>query len=342
MEGIRNHNFGRLENFKSAQQVERAQKDESKKVEISPNDPYMKWPLRGMAYTNEIGEIIRPMSGMLANLLWLPAIGYIAADVGDKYRNNSQGEQDPSKKRATKQLSFQMLASVILPTVAVKAGQKLTNVLSSKGKLGVSINDRERITDMITESMNKGSHEKFADEAGKIDRTKYSEHIMQNISEKIKHKKTQKEMQNPLEKVLSYLKKPFETEAKSENIQKYVEKTVNEAMDLREALLSDQKPKNVSEKLYKAFKNAAKDGSLEQKKSAAFNVIKKTQTNKLFKNRALKSLGGLVALATMMKPIDNFVEHVLIKRYISPTIDWVSNKPWKPLPEVVKDKEQAA
>ena len=141
---------------------------------------------------------------------------------------------------------------------------------------------------------------------------------------------------------MSFLKKPFESEAKTENIQKYVEKTVNEAMDLRESLLSGKKPENVSEKLYKAFKNAAKDGSLEQKKSAAFNVIKKTQANKLFKNRALKSLGGLVALATMMKPIDNFVEHVLIKRYISPTIDWVSNKPWKPLPEVVKDKEQTA
>ena len=42
----------------------------------------------------------------------------------------------------------------------------------------------------------------------------------------------------------------------------------------------------------------------------SINVIKKMQDKKIFKNNALKSLGGFIALGLMMKPIDNFVENV--------------------------------
>lgn len=341
MEGIKNHNFSKLENFRSSAKT--GQKQASKKVEINPEDPYMNWPLRGLAYSNEIGEIIRPMSGLLANLLWVPAIGYIAADVADKYKHNPKGEDEPSKKRATKQLSFQMLASVLLPTAAVKAGQKLANVVSAKGKTKLSFNTRENITNMITDSMNKGTHEKFVNEAGQIDRAKYTEHIVQNIAEKSKHKKTHKEMLNPIQKAIAFLKKPFATEPKAENIKKYVATTIDSIMDTREALLNGNKPEKVSQKLFNAFKKeAAKTGDIAGKKSAAFNVIKKVQGNKLFKNNALKSLGGLIALGIMMKPIDNFVEHVVIEKYVSPTLDWVGKKPWKSLNEVVQDKNKDA
>ena len=45
-------------------------------------------PIRALGYTNELGEAIRPISPMLANLSWLPAIGYISADIADKYNKN--------------------------------------------------------------------------------------------------------------------------------------------------------------------------------------------------------------------------------------------------------------
>ena len=88
LKGI-NSRFNGLENFKSVRKDERTQnvnKHHNNKIHVAKDDPYMKWPVRGLAYTNEIGEVIRPMSGMLANLLWIPAIGYIAADVADKYK----------------------------------------------------------------------------------------------------------------------------------------------------------------------------------------------------------------------------------------------------------------
>ncbi len=308
----------------------------NKQTKQAKEDMYMKWPLRGLAYSNELGEIIRPMSGVAANLLWVPAIGYIAADIGDKYKHNQYGEHEPSKKRAGKQLSFQMLASVILPTAAVKVGQKLTNIISSKGKTKLSINDREKYTRMITQSMNKGSHEKFVDNTtGLVNREKYAQHIMENIAEMDKHKTTKNKMFSPFAKIIDFVKKPFEAKPKTENIQKYIASTIDNIMDTREALIQGTKPKNVSDKLYKAFEKEAKNGTLEQKKSAAYTVIRKIQGKKLFKNNALKSLGGLVALGIMMKPIDNFVEHVLIKKYIGPTIDKM-HKPWKSLKEISK------
>lgn len=308
----------------------------NRQTKQAKEDIYMKWPLRGLAYSNELGEIIRPMSGVAANLLWVPAIGYIAADIGDKYKHNQYGEHEPSKKRAGKQLSFQMLASVILPTAAVKVGQKLTNIISSKGKTKLSINDREKYTRMITQSMNKGSHEKFVDNTtGLVNREKYAQHIMENIAEMDKHKTTKNKMFSPFAKIIDFVKKPFEAKPKTENIQKYIASTIDNIMDTREALIQGTKPKNVSDKLYKAFEKEAKNGTLEQKKSAAYTVIRKIQGKKLFKNNALKSLGGLVALGIMMKPIDNFVEHVLIKKYIGPTIDKM-HKPWKSLKEISK------
>lgn len=308
----------------------------NRQTKQAKEDMYMKWPLRGLAYSNELGEIIRPMSGVAANLLWVPAIGYIAADIGDKYKHNQYGEHEPSKKRAGKQLSFQMLASVILPTAAVKVGQKLTNIISSKGKTKLSINDREKYTRMITQSMNKGSHEKFVDNTtGLVNREKYAQHIMENIAEMDKHKTTKNKMFSPFAKIIDFVKKPFEAKPKTENIQKYIASTIDNIMDTREALIQGTKPKNVSDKLYKAFEKEAKNGTLEQKKSAAYTVIRKIQGKKLFKNNALKSLGGLVALGIMMKPIDNFVEHVLIKKYIGPTIDKM-HKPWKSLKEISK------
>ena len=40
-------------------------------------DPLMKWPLRGMAFTNEVGESLRPIIGNTATLFWVPVFLYI-------------------------------------------------------------------------------------------------------------------------------------------------------------------------------------------------------------------------------------------------------------------------
>ena len=49
-------------------------------------DPLMNWPLRGAAFTNEVGEALRPLIGGYATLTWVPVLMYVGADVYDKYK----------------------------------------------------------------------------------------------------------------------------------------------------------------------------------------------------------------------------------------------------------------
>ena len=43
------------------------------------------------------------------------------------------------------------------------------------------------------------------------------------------------------------------------------------------------------------------------------------------KNKMVKTLGGFIALALLAKPIDNFVEHIVIKKTVEPGLDLLSN-----------------
>ena len=50
------------------------------------SDPLMKWPARGLAYTNELGAAISEVAPTLGTLLWIPALLYFGADIYDKYK----------------------------------------------------------------------------------------------------------------------------------------------------------------------------------------------------------------------------------------------------------------
>ena len=106
----------------NTQQVFKADKRTINKETGEYKDPLMQWPLRGAAFTNEVGEALRPVIGGYATLSWVPALLYIGADVYDKYKND-QTEYSPDSRRCLKQAIFQGMASVFLPLIAVKAGQ---------------------------------------------------------------------------------------------------------------------------------------------------------------------------------------------------------------------------
>ena len=110
-------------------------------------DPMMKWPLRGAAFTNEVGEALRPIIGGAANLTWVPALMYIGADVYDKYKND-QTEYSPNSKRCLKEAIFQGLASVCLPVFAVKLGQNIFSQFGKFDKDGISLNAKEHVSNV--------------------------------------------------------------------------------------------------------------------------------------------------------------------------------------------------
>jgi hypothetical protein len=129
-----------------------------KKPEINDNsqnqktgkkkDIYTDTPVRYLGFTNEAGAALAPLMGPVGEMYtYAPALGYIAMDVRDKYKRGDDDEyQKTSGKRATKQLVFQLLASVILPTAAVKTGQIIA---------GKSIDKMPKLKDSVKEFVTK-------------------------------------------------------------------------------------------------------------------------------------------------------------------------------------------
>lgn len=298
----------------------------SEKVEEAPKvkrkDIYAEMPIRALGYSNELGEAIRPLSPLLANLSWLPAIGYISADISDKYKQDEYSNQDPSKGRASKQLVTQLLASVFLPTAAVKAGQAVIDSAAAMSDTGLSLTKREKISDVVINSMKAGEHKNFLNEAGQVDKVAYKESLYNQFDEILKHRKTHKET-NPLIKFVNVVKKVLTKKPAEEKVKNYTGMIVDRLVDERQQLLDGIKPENLSQKGFNKFLKAAKKVGIEEKQSLAFDVIRKMEKGRMFNNRILKSIGGLMALSLMAKPIDNFVENVIIDKYVGPTIDKV-------------------
>lgn len=103
--------------------------EEVKELIQNPSDPLTKYPLRAFGYSNEVGAALSAMPGWgktAEALLWVPALMYLGADIFDKYSRGKEGNYSKaSVTTAVEEASFQALASVILPTAAVKMGQNL-------------------------------------------------------------------------------------------------------------------------------------------------------------------------------------------------------------------------
>jgi len=271
-------------------------------------DPMMNWPLRGCAFTNEVGEALRPLIGSYANLTWAPALMYIGADVYDKYKND-QTEYSPNSKRALKQAIFQGLASVALPVVAVKLGQ---NIFSQFGKFTedkISLNAKEHVSKTAEHFIANGKMRAFHGQ----DEECVKEFLAQ-VSDSADFHSKKNSVKNSF-RIFSLDKK--------DNFEKYAEKTIRDLIQLRKDLL------NPSEEFktcgwYSKFVSAIKDGQTEN--VAVKSVLTNFQKGKMLKGNFIKTIGGFIALGLAIKPIDHFVENVLIGKYVGPQIDNFSIK----------------
>lgn len=64
---------------------------------------------------------------------------------------NEKSSYNPDGKRGTEQAIFQLLASVILPTGAVIAGQKTASAMGVMDKTGLSLQSREEVINFLQE-----------------------------------------------------------------------------------------------------------------------------------------------------------------------------------------------
>ena len=271
-------------------------------------DPLMRWPLRGAAFTNEVGEALRPIIGNYATLSWIPALMYIGADVYDKYKND-KNEYSPDSRRCLKQAVFQGMASIFLPLIAVKLGQ---NIISQFGKFGqdkISLNSKEHVSKLAEQFIANGKMHAFAG------RDKECTREFLNITANSLDYKDKK-------RTVKKLRKIFKAD-KNERLAKYSETTIKDLIKLRKDILNPTTEVK-SSKWYSHYIKALKNGQTEN--VAVKSVLSDFQKNKMLKGNFLKTLGGFIALGLAIKPIDYFVEEVLIGKYVGPGIDSIKRK----------------
>lgn len=271
--------------------VEQKQKEEY-------NDPLLNWPIRGAAFTNEVGEAMRPVIGNYANLSWVPALLYFGADIYDKYKND-QTEYSPDSRRALKQAIFQGMASICLPIVAVKAGQNLLSLTGLMSKDKLTINTKEHITKLASDFVANGKMHAYA---GKDDECiKEFMEIVSNNMDLSDNK---------------FIKKAYISN--KENVHNYAQNTIKSLIELRKNLLNPTEEFKTGE-WFSKFQSLKSSGQTEN--VAVKSVLQKYLKKGSNSGKAVKTLGGFAALAVSINPVDKFVEHILIGKLIAPKLD---------------------
>lgn len=303
--------------------VELKNKPEKKKDEY--NDPLLKWPWRGLAFTNDIGAAVMDIAPGLGMGLWVPALMYFGADIYDKYKTDER-EYQPSGKRAFKQAVFQACASVMLPIIVVHNGQKAASLLAQKTKNGMSLQLQEEVDQFTVHHLKR---RKLKDYEGNVEgfKQEFNEHLKTHLLDHEKSFKTK----NPFKLLARWIFGSKHTEKLTANKLKKVEDYSNENIDemfsIRKDLLEDKRPKSLSDKLMRLYDNTkrefAKDkntieGHVEDSIKA---VLKQRQRNRLFNTKLWKTAGGFVALGASIQFIDHFVEKYVIKKLVEPGLE---------------------
>ena len=276
-------------------------------------DPLMRWPLRGAAFTNEVGEALRPVIGDVATLTWVPALMYIGADVYDKYKNN-QTEYSPNSVRCLKQAIFQGMASVLLPLVAVKAGQNLFSQFGRLSKSKISINEKEEVNELAKEFIANGNLHEFDSRDKECIETFLSDVKNRMFKKQTVNMKLTQKIRHRLNKSVQKITNPN----RENNVLTYAEDEINKIISLKKGIL-DSAEELKNSKYYADFTNFRQKGQTSN--VAVNNALIKNLSSEVSRGRLLKTLGGFVALALAIKPIDRFVEEVLIGKVINSGIE---------------------
>lgn len=153
---------------------QKTKKEEVKEIIQNPNDPLAKYPLRAFGYSNEVGAAVSamPVWGKAAEAaLWVPALMYLGADIYDKFKRGKEGDYTKaSASAAVQQAIFQALASVILPTAAVKMGQKIAGDMKKFGATKLTATAQEEMYHKLLSDFDKGKFAKadYIDANGNI------------------------------------------------------------------------------------------------------------------------------------------------------------------------------
>ncbi len=291
-------------------------------------DPLKKWPVKGLAYSNELGAVVSGISPKLGTALWVPALMYFGADIYDKYKND-ETSYNPSKKRGVKEAVFQAMASVVLPTTAVAIGQRSASSLNRLAKNGLSVQTKMDVIDKSLSYIESKSLHNYTSKT-----QEFAQGFKDSIINSARDAKGEFKAMPLFKKIVSVINPLKDADglafASEQKLGAFAQKQAERIMQMREQLMQNQKPKQMSKKLFEKFQKVQGEYSKiypadKYMGKAAKTILKEYHADQLFKNKLIKTAGGFVALALLAKPIDNFVENIVIKKTVEPGLDFLSN-----------------
>lgn len=270
----------------------KTEKEEVKELLQSENDPLAKYPLRGFGYANEIGAAVSAMPGWgktAEAALWVPALMYLGADIFDKYSRGKEGDySQKSVNKAVEQATFQALASVILPTAAVKMGQNLAAYATKYDGSKLTANSQEELYRKILDDFDKGKFAK-SDYIKDGKTVKGIDRVLDNVMNEdfndllknTKHDLKTEGIWSKVKRFFTHSKRPVSAAtADRTNVDNFIKTKVTEIFDLQTKLegLTDATVSTLDKKTRKYYEKALKniDVKTEQlmKENPSF-VIKK-------------------------------------------------------------------
>ena len=284
------------------------------------NDPLSKFPLRACAYSNEIGAAISPINKAAGTLLWAPALLYIGADIYDKYKNEDT-TYSPSTKRSVKQVVFQGLASVIMPTLAIKTGQKVgVKIAGTTDSLSVS--DKKELIEFTMDYLNHSDYPR-------ADNSEFCDGLVNSFKQKAQENKKSIEKKGVFSRIIGIF---AESEAPEATMEKYLKNQndknpvityLKEQANTAISIMNDEKA--IKSDKYKQYyvKSLAQ---FEDTALARKNTVLKLLKDKNVAKSVVATISGFIALFLLIKPIDYFVENILMEKMINPLLDKIPAK----------------
>ena len=283
------------------------------------HDPLnQKWMV-ALSYSNELGAAIYEIAPKLSQILWIPPLMYLGADIYDKYKND-KNHYNPSRTRAVEQAIYQGLSSFVFPAAAILAGQNLTSPIAKLLNKGLSVNAKKDTLLHMSNAVDQCVGDIFDD------REKFKKFFSDSLENKIRACKNEKQSDHWLKKIFKNLSGKYAlANCKKAKIMNYADENIDMLIKIKEDLQAKKKPPEISLSSYRKYMReypVLKETYGEIFANNALRYSLKTYINKLqFGNKLLKTIGGLIAMILSIKPIDAFVKKVVMPNYIDPGIE---------------------
>ena len=295
---------------------------DNKQPQKKYKDPLKNPFLIATSYSNEVGTAISEIAPKLGTALWVPALMYLGADIYDKYKND-KNKFDPSAKRAFERTVYQGLFGFALLPACIFIAQNAVSPLGRLAKDGISTNARDAVFRHTKEVLTQCECENFENSE------KFKQVLEKSLRNKIQAFRHEKKSTNFFKRIFKYNTVKFSlTSNNEEKIIAFAKKNADKMFLIKNALLNedyDKVPQSISKKYRKAIPQLETIYGNINANSAMKTALKSYQNINIFQNKILKTLGGFMPIIFLGKPLSNFVEKTLIKKYLNQGINEITH-----------------